>query len=250
MKIHVYSLCWNEERMLPYYMSHYQPLADRFIILDDSSTDGSVELLQSIPNVELGKFSNRNNFFVRSFVKNALNFYNNYWKKSRGEADWVIICNIDEHLYHQDLVGYLKYCQEEGITLLPSQGYEMISQEFPRFEGRLCDNLIQGMPVRKLGKLAIFNPNEIEEMNYLPGRHEAKPAGNVVFPDQSEIKLLHYKYLGFDYLKERYKELKTGLRLWDILKKFGYHYQKDSEALKSNFEMVKSRAITVINSTN
>ncbi|MDJ0582176.1 glycosyltransferase family 2 protein [Crocosphaera sp.] len=235
--------------MLPYYMNHYQSIAERFIILDDSSSDGSVGLLKSYPNVELGKFRNRNNLFVRSFVKNALKFYNDYWKKSRGKADWVIICNVDEHLYHQDIVSYLKYCQEEGITILPSKGYEMISEEFPDFQGRLCDNLVEGMPVRKLGKMAIFNPNEIEEMNYVPGRHEANPTGNVVFPDQSEIKLLHYKYLGFDYLKQRYKELKTGLRLWDILKKFGYHYQKDEQALRGDFERIKNNAIPVINPT-
>ncbi|MGB5596866.1 MAG: glycosyltransferase family 2 protein [Crocosphaera sp.] len=235
--------------MIPYFMRHYQPIANSFIILDDNSTDGSVELLQNYPNVELGRFHNRRNFFVNSFVKNALKFYNNYWKRSRGKADWVIICNIDEHLYHRDLVGYLEHCQQEGITIVPSQGYEMISNEFPKLEGRLCDSVVQGKPVKKLGKIAIFNPNEIEEINYVPGRHEAAPTGNIRFPEQSEIKLLHYKYLGIDYLKKRYAELKTGLRLGDLLKKFGYQYHWDTEQIEAKFKSIQENAITVIDSS-
>ena len=247
MKIHLYALCWNEIRILPYFMRHYQPYVDRFIIHDDSSIDGSVEFLESCSSVELDRFGNRNNFFVFSFVKKALKFYNHQWKKSRGEADWVIICNMDEHLYHENLLGYLEYCQQQGITILPTLGYQMVAERFPEVEGRLCDTVVRGTPLKKWRKIAIFNPNKIEEINYEPGRHQALPTGNVVFPETTEIKLLHYKYLGIDYLKERQAQLATGMRIGDRLKKFGYHYFREEAKLEQELNQLLVKAKPIIN---
>jgi hypothetical protein len=233
--------------MLPYFMRHYQPYVERFIIHDDSSNDGSVEFLRQYPNLELNSFKNRSNLFVFSFVKKALKFSNNEWKKSRGEADWVIVCSIDEHLYHENLLGYLEYCQQQGITILPTLGYQMVSDRFPQVEARLCDTVVKGTPLRKWNKICIFNPNAIEEINYEPGRHTASPTGNVVFPKTTEIKLLHYKYLGIDYLKERQAQLATGMRIGDKLKKFGYHYFKEEAKFETELNQLLASAKPVIN---
>jgi hypothetical protein len=86
MRVHVYSLCWNEHRMLPYYFRHYRPVAERFFILDDGSTDGSDLMLESQPDADLGRFSKE----PESFVLSARRFYNEGWKRSRGQADWVV----------------------------------------------------------------------------------------------------------------------------------------------------------------
>ena len=247
MKIHLYALCWNEIRILPYFMRHYQPYIERFIIHDDSSTDGSVAFLNSYPNVKLERFRNRGNLFVSSFVKKALKFYNNQWKKSRGKADWVIICNIDEHLYHKNLLDYLEYCQQQGITILPSLGYQMVAEYFPETEGRLCDTVVRGTPLKNWNKICIFNPNEIKEINYEPGRHTASPTGNVIFPETTEIKLLHYKYLGIKYLKERYAELATGIKTGDRKKNFGHQYFKKEAKLEQELNQLLVNAKPVIN---
>ena len=51
MRLHLYALCWNEGRMLPYFFRHYRSLVERFFIFDDGSTDGSLEFLRAQPDV-------------------------------------------------------------------------------------------------------------------------------------------------------------------------------------------------------
>jgi len=242
MKIHIHSLCWNEARMLPYYMRHYQPIAEKIFIYDDSSTDDSLDILKGYSNVVIEKFENIGD----SFVSNAQTFSNECWKTSRGKADWVIVCNIDEHLYHKDLVAYLQYCSTQGITAIPAQGYQMISEHFPIVDGRLCDSVLQGMPWEEMSKLLIFNPNAIEEINYEVGRHKALPTGAVTYPETTEVKLLHYKYLGLDYLITRHAELRTGLKSVDIEKRWGYQYLWNQDETVEEFNSVKERAVDVM----
>ena len=43
--IHLYTLCWNDRRMLPHFFRHYSFLVDRFFVFDNGSTDGSLQLL-------------------------------------------------------------------------------------------------------------------------------------------------------------------------------------------------------------
>src|SRR5688572_6249373 len=106
VEVHLYALCWNEERMLPYFFRHYDSLVNRYFIFDNGSTDRSVEMLKLNPKVTLGSFKVEGD----SFVIAALNHYNECWKQRRGQADWVIVCNIDEHIYHPDLKSYLSKC--------------------------------------------------------------------------------------------------------------------------------------------
>ncbi len=95
--------------MLPYFFRHYDPIVDRYFIADNGSTDRSRELLAANRKVALGEFRIPGN----SFVEAATDHYNHCWKQSRGSADWVIVVNIDEHVYHQDLRSYLQACTEE-----------------------------------------------------------------------------------------------------------------------------------------
>lgn len=236
MIIHIYSLCWNEERMLPYYFQHYNSIADRFFIFDDTSTDASLDILAKHPKVEIDRFNRQSN----SLVASATVFNDNIWKQSRNKADWVIICSMDEHLYHPDLLGYLKQCRDAGITAIPAEGYQMISDFFPGADVRLCDLITRGMRFKKMDKLCIFNPSAIEETNYVPGRHKADLTGRVVLPKKRDLKLLHYKYLSLDYLVTRYAELRTGLHHNDIENKWGHQYLLEQERIKKDFLAVRA----------
>ena len=41
--IHLYTICWNEERMLPFFFRHYDQWVDRYVVYDDNSTDATLE---------------------------------------------------------------------------------------------------------------------------------------------------------------------------------------------------------------
>lgn len=241
MIVHIYSLCWNEERLLPYYFRHYDAIADRYFIFDDASTDASLDILAKHPKVEIDRFYKQ----PESFVASAHVFNNNIWKRSRNKADWVIICNMDEQLYHPDLLNYLKQCRDAGVTVIPAAGYQMISDSFPNSDGRLCDLITVGMPYKKMSKFCIFNPNAIEEINYKHGRHYANPIGRVAYPQRRDLKLLHFKYLGLDYLITRFAELSTGLRRVDLEKGWGARYLSERKTIEKSFRDVRAASSEV-----
>jgi glycosyltransferase involved in cell wall biosynthesis len=91
--------------MLPFFFSHYDRLVQRYIIYDDASTDNSQEILRSNSKVELRPRHPCRNRDSR--VKSVLTLLETCWRESRGIADWVIVTDIDEHLYHPDLYRYL-----------------------------------------------------------------------------------------------------------------------------------------------
>jgi Glycosyl transferase family 2 len=241
IKVHVHALCWNEEKMLPHFFRHYDGVADQFFIYDNGSTDRSVEILKSNPRVVLSDFKTSGD----SFVQCALDHYNECWKQSRGKADWVIICNIDEHIYHPNLKKYLTDCTSRGITLIFPEGYEMVSDEFPVASTPLHQTVNYGMRKPFFDKPQIFNPNEIEEINFAPGRHYATPTGRVVVPKRPKVRLLHYKYLGLEYLLSRQSELRAGLRSVDVKNGWGNQYTWSSEQMIAEFDRIKRNSVSV-----
>ena len=47
------------------------------------------------------------------------------------ESGAVIVADIDEFLYHPDMLGYLGRWRNRGATCIPALGYEMVSDSFP-----------------------------------------------------------------------------------------------------------------------
>jgi hypothetical protein len=249
MRIVVYANCWNELRLLPYFIQHYNPFVERFVILDDGSTDGSIEYLLAQPKVRLIEANREGG----SYIEQTRAFFNEGWKESRCIADWIITCNIDEHLYHQDIERYLWRCHQDGITILPVNGYEMISIAFPSKQERLCDQVRFGAPTQKLtgpssmhNKIMAFNPRAIEEIDFVAGRHKAHPTGRVVYPEQIELQLLHYKFLGLPYAIQRYAELKTGLSSADMKSGMGCQYLWEIRTIRRHYATVVAAATVVI----
>lgn len=242
MIIHFYALCWNEEIMLPYFFKHYDHIANQYYIFDNGSSDSSLSMLKSHPNVIIDSFEIEGN----SLVKSAQEKFNQFWKNSIGKADWVIVCDVDEHLYHPNLRAYLEECTSKGVTLIVPTGYEMVSDSFPMSNKPLHETIRYGARSHHMDKPQIFNPNEIQEINFGPGRHAASPVGNVVKPSNNEVLLLHYKALGFDYLNSRNSALKQGLREGDIKKGWGFQYLWDENERLKQFNNLKNNAIKVL----
>src|SRR5271157_6007949 len=233
-RIHLYALCWNEARMLPFFFRHYDSIVDRYFIFDNGSTDGSLELLKKHPKVSVGAFTVEG----PSFVLAAVDFYNQSWKQSRGQAEWVIVCNIDEHLYHADLRAYLASLPLE-VSLIISEGYEMVSEAFPAENVVLSDHVRAGSRSALYDKPVAFVPDSIKEINFCPGRHDAAPEGSVAAPLRREVKLLHYKCLGLEYFVSRSNELRQGLREMDLARGWGHQYVWDDAKKQDYFRRVK-----------
>jgi hypothetical protein len=242
MRVDLYTLCWNDIAMLDFFFRHYEPWVDRFFIFDDRSDDGTREYLEHHSKVSVATLYRSD---AQSWVLSARKFYNTCWLPSRGSADWVVITNIDEHLYHPAMRTYLKRCTESGVTAIPALGYQMISTAFPPSDSVLCCDVRSGAPWHKMSKIDIFNPNAIEAINYGPGRHRARLKGAVFLPDRDEVLNLHYKYLGVDYVAQRHKWQSPRLLEKDKEAGWGHRYFQDTAALERDVAEFSRRCVDV-----
>jgi hypothetical protein len=243
MKIDLYARCWNERDMLDFFFLHYDKLVQRYIIYDDTSTDNSQEILRLNAKVELRSMPPYSD--PESRITSALALQETCWRESRGVADWVIVTDIDEHLYHPNLHQYLAQCRAQGVTIIPALGYQMLSEQFPEHKNLLCQSLTKGACYSHYSKLNIFCPSEIEAINYTPGRHTAAPTGRVVLPARDELLLLHYHYLGFERVRKRYAQFLDRQRNTDTAMGWGRQYSWSSEQLRDAWNLVANRLVDI-----
>ena len=237
--IHYYSLCWNEEKILPFVMNYYSAFCEKMIITDNESDDNSLSIISSYPTATVRTFSS--NGEIRDDM--YLEIKNNVWKESRGKADWVIICDTDEILYHPNLLEKLDELKQKGYSIIKPYGFDMYSDVFPQKNLLEIKNGVKDF--RHLRKCIIFNPNMIDEINFKAGCHKCYPKGRVKYYSSTDFKLLHYKNLGLDYLIGRYELLRKRLSWFNIEHKLGKHYLFDNEYIKSRFQENKMKAINV-----
>lgn len=246
MKIQLITFTYNNEKILPYFLDHYSKLCNKIIVYDNMSTDNSVNIIKSYDNTEVRY--NEYNFLDDTKHKEIRN---NAWKPTRKEYDWCFIVDVDEFIYHPNLLELLEEYLYENYGVLEIDGYNMLGEEFPIYEKnkKLYDIIKIGRPDKNYSKSCIFNPNLVIEMYYSFGGHYAAPYGNCLKWQRSkEIKLLHYKFFGFKDWKEKNDETVTRIHK-DV--KYGglqYLYQqkrcKDEESFKKYFKY--NEAVEVI----
>ncbi len=228
--IHVYTICWNEEKIIPFFLSHYNELVSHYYVYDNFSDDNSDELFSKQSNITVEKYKTdgKINDLVYQNIKN------NAWKKSRGSADWVIVIDMDELIYHPRLLTLLTD-KKSQVTIFKPTGYDMVSSDFPTN----CTSIVEGVKygVRKpnMDKCVLFNPHRIVDINYLPGAHECNPDGIVVFSTDI-IKLLHYKYLGIDYVLNRINLYRKRLSKENIENEYGIEYLREMDVVREDFD--------------
>lgn len=223
MNIHAHIITWNEDKILRYTLDHYSKFCEKIFIYDNMSTDNTDNICSNYSKVSVEKWStpdNKYNDIVLADMKS------NIYKKSRKEnVDWVVVCDCDEYLYHEDLLNKLKEYKENFITMPLIDGHDMFSEYFPQYDGGLITDKIKNgsETCDSLCKNIIFDPSL--DVVYFPGAHK-NMCENAIKSKQAELKLLHYKYLGKQESLLRQKELAE--RLSDFNKKAGFskHWTK------------------------
>lgn len=242
MRIHLHTVCWNDRPMLDFFFRHYDPWVEHYWIHDDNSTDGSRAYLEKRSNVTVETLVRTD---PDSWVLSAKHIYDTSWKRSRAAADWVVVPNIDEHLFHADMPGYLERMHAQGVGAIPSLGYQMITTTWPEPGALLWRDYPHGAPWAQMSKMQIFSPALVREVSFSPGRHQVSFQGDVRLPPADEVLNLHYKYLGYEQVAARHAAQAGGLRRKDVEANWGHKYRWDQDALKADFQAVYERRVDI-----
>jgi hypothetical protein len=227
-EVHLYTVCWNEADLLGFFFRHYDPWVDRYVVMDDGSNDGSVALLAAHPRVELRRLERVDG---DSYVRSHTAMLNSAWKESRGSATWVVLTDIDEHLHvsGRPQAAYLAEQSRAGVTVLPALGFDLNHPTLPAGDGLLVDLVRRGRPRTAYNKLAIFDPDAIDESHVVDGRHRAALTGDVRLPVRDELMLWHYKHLGFERWAEREAIQGTRLGAGDLAEGLAGHFLRSKD---------------------
>lgn len=242
MKVAVVAVCHNEEKFLPYFFRHYRVFADYIVTLDNYSSDKSYEICQ------------QNSDFTQRFDTNELHsistlskIRDSYWKKLR-DYDWVFIVDVDEIVYHSEMRKFLDGERKKGHTVLVPTSFQMFCEEFPVTDEQITTGMPNGIRSTKevtqrllacdcFDKKCIINPKQILETNYLAGMHGARMVGNVKEFGDPCLKLLHYRFLGLEYLLGRNRMRASRLNE-DLLKHGSQHYVKSADDVTKAFKEI------------
>ena len=242
--VHYYAVCWNEEKILPFVFDYYKDVVDHFYIYDNYSTDNTKNIVKEHPKASLIPFGKEGEFND----DDNRNVKNNCWKQSRGKADYVIVCDVDELIYHPNLMESLKKMRKERASFFNIEGYDMYSEFFPEYHpGVLITDVVQqGVRFFYLDKKILFDPNCIVEINYSVGAHQFRPVGIVRY-GKEVFKLLHYKHLGADYLIQRYEVLGKRLSAYNRENDFGTHYLAKKMDILNDMQQGLAKSTNVVN---
>ncbi len=231
--IWVYALCYNESHFVKNFLTAYKD-ADKIIILNNMSTDNSVDLLKEDPRVEIRDWDSGGE--IRDDL--YLEMKNNVWKEARGHADWVIVVDFDEIFTRatETLDGCvldldLTKPHKGGFNVIKPYGYNMVSLEAPLYtDDHPHEHSSKGDYHVPSEKMCCFRPDQISEINFIEGAHWASPldldggTDGVKIYFQPEFKLLHYKFWNIDYYMERMKDYQSRMSEQNKKHGWGYHY--------------------------
>jgi glycosyltransferase involved in cell wall biosynthesis len=247
MRIHVYTVCWNEAAMLPHFLRHYR-FADRIVVYDHHSTDDSAAIIRRFPNTILRTLRALNEIHESHllWVKNHI------YRECRGDADFVIAVDVDEFVYHPLLIDLLERYMAEGITLPKVKGYNMVSDRLPSPGEDILRAVRHGVPddvtvegyCNAYGKRCIFHPSI--DINYQHGCHGCRPKGTVRESKTAQIKLLHYKFLGLEYTLRRHGEYRQRLSEDMVKKDMWVQYTWSEDRVAELFNTLRKKVVQVL----
>jgi len=250
--IYVYTICWNEEAFLPYFLKYYSQFATKIILYDNQSTDRTLKICSDFHSdtCELQVITYNTYNQIRDDV--YLEIKNEVWKHSRGKCDWCIVVDIDEIVYHP--LGITTYLSNlpTNVALIQSVGYEMVSNTFFQnpdqplvLPTEICKT---GVASHMLNKTNIFRPNLVNGINYYGGCHICVPAyqGKYIEMKESPIKLLHFKFIyPLEWMIDRYKKMASRLSEQNVKHGWGLHYA-EIQKLIQRYQQLFSKARQII----
>lgn len=227
MRIHCYFINYNDIFYLPFFHKHYSSFCEKITMYDQFSNDGSRELAAEL-GIEVRDFGRRGQLNDQWY----LDVKNQCWKECRNKGiDYVIVVDIDE---------FLKLPAALTGSFPRVIGYNMISEQLPVHD---IFEINTGEISESYSKQAIFNPDQITEINYVHGCHKHNAVGNFVTGPGLTCRLYHMRMIGgVERLIERHEMYLRRLSSFNRQHKMGFHYEHPPHAKREEWTFLTSKA--------
>jgi len=195
--------CWmkNEEDMVPFFLRHYA-FADKLVVWDNESTDGTRAALEKDSRVEVREWATGGEMRDLELARMKSEEYR------RTGPGWKIIVDADEFLWHPQIRRLFEWYDSVGVTVPATTGYDMVSVDMPNDDGKslLTDLVKTGVPNPLWNKPCVVRGDQVN-VTYWPGAHKVdKVSGRVMSATGDELKLLHYRYMGMERTARKAQE--------------------------------------------
>lgn len=230
--IEAFIICWNEEETIQLTIDHYKTFCDRITFYDNFSDDDTANII--IKNgCKIVHFGNAGKLEDKEYIK----VKNSCWKNSK--ADWVIVCDCDEIIWHEDIRATLNHEKALGNTVFDTYGFDIFSEDMPK---KSFLEIQTGIYSENYSKTAVFSP-KIKSINYVYGCHVADPVGNVRYCTK-KLNLFHYRNIGgAKRLIDRHKIYRGRMSEFNKKVGLGIHYTYDDERRVNDWYEQYNRAV-------
>lgn len=253
MVIELFTLCWNEAKIIPYvidYWKHLRSQVDGFrvTVFDNCSSDDSERILSRYDWIDVRHFeSNGLNDIIQRRIKDDA------WKEARGRCDFVIVCDLDEVLYSVDLRGELNRMKEGGYNVLGTPLYTLCGDCVPLYRSDKLLHESIGMAYCQrtnvshpnLAKFMLFDPNITDEMNPSVGWHLCNPSPFRLY-ESGKVFCIHIdKGLDEDFFVERRRVLRDRLSNENKRRGYSLEYSFSDEEQRKIYRENQAKAIDI-----
>lgn len=244
--VEVHLLAWNEEAFIAYAIRHYLTYASRVVVHDAFSTDRTILIADDLgAEVENWDTGDEFNDLLAVQLKQSC------WLGTA--ADWVIVADCDELIWFPEgAETTLAYYARAGLAVALPTGFEMFSDELPKGDGQVYDEVTRGAVDNKwYGKPVLFSPKRAPGIRFSAGCHEAR-VGKMVY-DHTRPRtdppcwLLHFHQLGgverigdkYDARRRRLSEYNVNGRLGNFKPGREHALEKRAFILANLQEVIK-----------
>jgi len=227
MRIETFIITWNRADCIHLTVNYYLQFGS-VTVFDNFSDDGTRDICEKL-GAEVKLFGRAGVLDDQAYI----DIKNTCWKKSN--ADYVIVCDDDEILYHEYLKLAIGQERIKGTTIFKTQGYSMHSDTMPV---KSWLEVKTGRKDHNYSKLVIFDPSKITAIDYVYGCHEARPKGTVRYSDEV-LPLLHYRSIGgVDRLIARHHQYQERKKLSAVNMRWGLgsHYDETDDLKRKQWK--------------
>lgn len=244
MKITLYTFCYNEKDILPYFLNHYSKIVDKIVVYDNQSTDSSIDILKSFKGCEIEIRDYLTNNQIQDDILTRTK--NNCWKDDN--SDYIIVVDIDELLYHPNLREFIE--SNPDVDYFTPVGYDMVSDGVPTdYTKQLYEIIREGAPSINYSKKVLFKRKYVTETGFGYGAHSANYRGTkplIQYISKGDLKLLHYKCIDLEYVIAKHKHYDERRSNFNRIMGLGLHYGYSREQITSEFNTLKLNAKQIV----